>query len=61
MPYALPHDLDVPEVPRQLAVFLHLLEVNPFAQALERGGCEEQLQVIAKAEKASFVVAAAGL
>ena len=40
--HALPHDLDVPEVPRQLAVLLHLLEVNPFAQAPEEGGCEEQ-------------------
>ena len=59
--HALPHDHDVPEVPRQLALHLHLPEVNPIAQALMRGGREEQTQVIVKVEKAAFVVAAAGL
>ena len=36
-------------------------EVNPYVQALERGGDEEQQQVTAKVEVALFVVAAAGL
>ena len=36
-------------------------EVNPYAQAPERGGDEELLQVTAKVEVALFVVAAAGL
>ena len=58
---ALLHDLDVPEDPRQLALQLHLPEVTPSAQALERGWCKEQLQVIAKVEEATFVVTAAGL
>ena len=37
------------------------LRSNPYTQAPERGGGEEQLQVIATAETATFVVAAAGL
>ena len=41
--------------------FFTSLRSNPYTQAPERGGGEEQLQVIATAETASFVVAAAGL
>ena len=52
--HALPHDHDVPKVPRQLALHLHPPEVNPIAQALERGGRKEQKQVIVKVEKAAF-------
>ena len=53
--HALPHDHVLAEVdPRQRALHLHLPEVNPIAQALERGGLGEQQQVIAKVEKASF-------
>ena len=60
--HALPHDHELAEVdPRQRALHLHLPEVNPIAQALERGGLGGQQQVTAKVEKASFVVAAAGL
>ena len=44
---ALPHDPDVPEAPRQRALRLHLPEVIPLVQALERDGGEEQLQVTA--------------
>ena len=58
---ALLHDLDVPEAPRQRALQLHLPEVAPIVQALERDGGEEQLQVTAKVEEATFVVTAAGL
>ena len=59
--HALLHDHDLTEDPRQRALHLHLPEVIPIAQALERGGREEQPQVIATVEKAAFVVAAAGL
>ena len=53
--HALPHDHVLAEVdPRQRALHLHLPEVNPIAQALERGGLGEQQQVIAKVEKAAF-------
>ena len=41
--------------------FFTSLRSNPYTQAPERGGGEEQLQVIATAETATFVVAAAGL
>ena len=57
-----PHDHVLAEVdPRQRALRLHLPEVIPIVQALERGGRGVQQQVTAKVEKASFVVAAAGL
>ena len=60
--HALPHDHVLAEVdPRQRALRLHLPEVIPIVQALERGGRGVQQQVTAKVEKASFVVAAAGL
>ena len=58
---ALPNDHHLEEDPRQCALRLHLPEVIPIVQALERGGRGVQQQVTAKVEKASFVVAAAGL
>ena len=52
---ALPHDHDVAEAPRQRALHLHLPEVDPLVQALERDGDEEQQQVTAGVEVATFV------
>ena len=53
--HALPHDHVLAEVdPRQRALRLHLPEVIPIVQALERGGRGVQQQVTAKVEKASF-------
>ena len=50
-----PHDHVLAEVdPRQRALRLHLPEVIPIVQALERGGRGVQQQVTAKVEKASF-------
>ena len=50
---------------QKIPVSVHCVSTSPrfipIAQALERGGQEEQLQVIASVETALFVVAAAGL
>ena len=55
-----PMTLMFQKIPVSLCCYFTSLRFNPYAQAPEWGGDEEQHQVIATVETATFVVAALG-